>query len=174
MPENVSIASEWLTNEDSQCFDDRLSRLKWLESQSPQADYWAFPGGLLAKSLFEEARYCFVYGQFLATTVLGLAYIEITLSALFFEAGRNDLKRAGISELLAEAQKYGLINRTEFRALERARNRRNAYAHFREPGHKDGIERRSINEEESPYSVIEKDATDIVAAALDMVAKNSL
>ena len=173
MSADASIAREWLTNEDSQCFDDRLSRLKWLESQSPRADYWTFPGGLLAKSLSEEARYCFVYGQFLATTISGLAYIEITLSALFYGEGRNDLKRAGLSELLAEALTYGLINRTEFRALERARSRRNAYAHFREPGHKDGIERRATNEEESPYSVIEKDAIDIVAAALDMVAKNS-
>ena len=174
MSEDVSISEEWLTNEDSRCFDNRLSRLKWLANESPPADYWTFPGGLHAKSLFEEARYCFVYGQFLATTVLGLAYIEVTLSALFYGAGRNDLKRVGLSKLLAEAQSYGLVNRTEVRALERARNRRNAYAHFREPGHKDGIERRSIHEDESPYGVIERDATDVVAAALDMVAKNSV
>ena len=174
MSEDMLISEEWLNNEDSRCFPDRLSRLEWLANQSPRADYWTFPSGLLAKSLFEETLYCFVYGQFLATTVLGLAYIEITLAALFYGAGRNDLKRAELAVLLREALSYGLVNRTEFRALERARNRRNSYAHFREPGHRDGIERRSINEDELPYGVIEKDATDVIAAALDMAAKNSV
>ena len=132
--------SNWLRDEDSLCFDDRLSRLNWLADNSPAANYWTFPGGLMAKSLFDEARYCFIYGQFLATTLLGLAYIERTLSALFYAAGRNDLKRASLSKLLKEAHSHGLIGCTEFRGLERIRKKRNSYAHFRKPGDKEGIE----------------------------------
>ena len=167
-------SSEWLNNEDSRCFDDRLSRLQWFADRLPEAEYWTFPGGLLAKSLFDEMRYCFVYAQFLAANLLGLAYIERTLAALFYGAGRNDLKRAGISRLLKEAQAYGLISNSEFQGLERIRKKRNAHAHFRRPGHGESGEARSILGDITDYEVIENDATAVVAAALHIVDKNSV
>ena len=170
----MSTAAEWLSGEDSKCFEDRLSRLQWLIDNSPAGEYWAFPGGLLAKSLFEEARYCFVYAQYLATILVGLAYIERTLAALFYGAGRNDLERASLSALLGEAYAEGLIGSGEFRDLERIRENRNSYAHFRRPGHEDSMEARAILEDEAPYSVIERDATAVIAAALNMVAKNTV
>ena len=112
----MSIGAKWLSNEDARCFEDRLSRIEWLVDNSPAGENWTFPGGLLAKSLFEEARYCFVYAQtFLATILLGLAYIERTLAALSYEAGRNDLERAPLSVLLEEAHAEGLIGSSEFR-----------------------------------------------------------
>ena len=85
----MSTSEEWLSQEDSSCFEDRLSRLEWLIAASPAAEYWIFPGGLNARNLFEEARYCFVYGQFIATILLSLAYIELTLAAMFFAAPRR-------------------------------------------------------------------------------------
>ena len=97
----MSTGAKWLNDEGSRCFEDRLSRLEWLIDHSPAGEYWTFPGGLLAKRLFEETRYSFVYAQFLATILLGLAYIERTLAALFYGAGRNDLERAGLSVLLS-------------------------------------------------------------------------
>ena len=159
-------------DEDSRCFEERLSRLQWLVHKSPAAEYWTFPGGLLAKSLFEETRYCFVYAQFLATTLLGLAYIERTLAALFYGAGRNDLERAGLSDLLREAQTHGLIDRNEFRDLERVRRNRNTYTHFRRPLHENSVESRAILEDEAPYNIIAQDATAVMAAALRILAKN--
>ena len=166
--------SKWLRNEDSVCFEGRLSRLNLLADESPAGEYWIFPGGLLAKSLFEEARYCFVYGQYLATTLLGLAYLERTLSALFYAAGRNDLQWASFSILLEEAHNHGLISPTEFKDLEGIRKKRNSYAHFRKPGHKEGIEYRSVLEDETPYFIIERDATDVIRTVLRIVAKNSI
>ena len=174
MTEEVSTVEKWLIDEDSQCFEDRISRLEWLSDNAPAAEYWTFPGGLLAKSLFEEARYCFVYGQFLATIVLGLAYIERTLAALFYTAGRNDLERAGISRLLREAHAHGLIDDSEMQDLERIRKQRNVYAHFRRPGHEHSLERRAILENELPYSIVEQDATAVMTAALHMIAKNGI
>ena len=170
----MSTAAEWLSDEDSKCFEDRLSRLQWLIDNSPAGEYWTFPGGLLAKSLFEEARYCFVYAQYLATILVGLAYMERTLAALFYGAGRNDLERASLSALLGEAYAEGLIGSGEFRDLERIRENRNSYAHFRRPGHEDSMESRAILEDEVPYSVIERDATAVIAATLNMVAKNTV
>ena len=69
-------AQAWLDREDSACRDRRLARLRWLAEITPQAEVWLFPGGAIAKYLFEESRHCFVYGQFLAAVLLGMAYIE--------------------------------------------------------------------------------------------------
>ena len=170
----MSTAAEWLSGEDSRCFTDRLSRLQWIIDNSPAGEYWTFPGGLLAKSLFEEARYCFVYAQFLATILLGLAYIERTLAALFYGAGRKDLQRASLSILLREACAEGLISGNEYRDLERIRENRNTYAHFRRPGHEDNMEVRAIRGDEAPYDIVEQDATAVITAALNVVAKNSV
>lgn len=171
----MSTSGEWLIQEDSRCFKDRHSRLEWLIAASPAAEYWIFPGGLNAKSLFEEARYCFVYAQFVATILVSLAYIELTLAALFYGAGRDDLERESLKKLLSEARSNGVLGERESQELERIRGYRNAYAHFRRPGHRDSLETRAVRGNAMPYAVIEQDATTAMAAALRLVvAKNAV
>ena len=174
MHEPTSTSSDWLDSEDTRCREYRLSRLDWLVSNTPDGEFWTFPGGFLAKSHFEEMRYCYVYGQFLATTILGVAYMEITLAALFNEAGRNNLARARITELFEEAHKHGLITDREHKHLNCIRRTRNAYAHFRKPGHKESVERRAIEDDRAFYSIAEEDATIVMEAALRMVGKNAI
>src|SRR5437773_2713842 len=83
----------------------------------------------------EETRYCFVYGQFLAVIVLGVAFVERALAAEFYSSGRDDLERENISVLLREARHAGWLNAAEYSALDRARQIRNPVTHFRRPGH---------------------------------------
>lgn len=167
-------SKEWLDREDSLARQDRLDRLDWLADKMPAAEYWVFPAGLMSKYLFEEARYCFVYGQFLATIVLGLAYIEQTLAALFYATGRNDLERANISTLLREAINYGWVNQTEFDNLERAREIRNPVTHFRRPLHDSTVEYRAVTQNELPYTVIEEDARHVMETVLHLLDKNAV
>lgn len=155
-------SEEWLTDEDKKCRKERLKRLEWLIEHTPQSEQWLFIGGLTTESLFEEARYCFVYGQFLATVVLGLSFIEYTLAGLFFQTGRNDLKRAKISDLIDEAHKMGWITNDELANLHKAREIRNSIAHFRPPGNKDKIEYRSIMNNKQPYILFEVDAKNVL------------
>ena len=170
----MSTSGKWLSEEDFKCYQDRLTRLDWLIENSPGGEYWTFPGGLFAKSLFEEARYCFVYAQFLATILLGLAYIERTLGALFYGAGCSDLQRASLTALLEEAHGKGLLGDDEYQSLERIRKNRNTYAHFRRPGHESSIELRAILENATPYDVIEQDSTAVLTAILRLVSKSTV
>ena len=96
-----------------------------------------------------------------------------TLAAYFYAAGRNDLQRATLSDLLGEAQSHGLIDRDQLEELERIRQTRNAYAHFRRPGREDAVEYRAIVDDESFYGIIEQDATAVVEAALWISAQRS-
>jgi hypothetical protein len=169
----MSQSEDWLKQEDTVCFADRSARLDWIAEIMPEAEYLTFPGGLMAKYLFEESRYCFVYGQFLAVIVLGLAFLEKTLASWFFMAGRNDLERASISRLLKEAKTEGWLAEDEYEKLEQIRLVRNPVAHFRAPLAKDSIERRAVDRENYPYLVIEQDARDIIEAMMHMLGRNA-
>ena len=174
MPD-MSSPRDWLENEDRICFEDRLTRLQWLAERTSAGRHWLFHGGFLAQELFEEARYCFVYGQFLATIHLGLAYLEITLAALIYGiGGRDDLERASLATLLKEAVKQGWLTNEESQGLERVRNRRNAVTHFRKPLHPDTIERRAVISNQLPEDVVAQDAAALMDVALQMVAKNAV
>lgn len=167
-------SEEWLSHEDSACRNERIERLNWLVEQMPISEYLTYPGGLISKYLFEEIRYCFVYGQFLAVVVLGLAFAERSLVAGLYASGRNDLERANINTLLREARDAGWLNDEEFDALERARRLRNSIAHFRRPGFNDTIEYRMVQDDELPYAVIEQDARHIISVVLNILAKHAV
>ena len=62
---------------------------------------------------------------------------------------------------------------SEFQDLERVRENRNTYAHFRRPGHEDSVEARMILEDEAPYDIIEQDATAVIAVVLHILAKDT-
>ncbi|HHT9114041.1 MAG: hypothetical protein HZA47_10515 [Planctomycetes bacterium] len=170
----MSQSEDWLIQEDMVCFADRAARLDWIAAIMPTAEYLTFPSGLMAKYLFEEARYCFVYGQFLAVIVLGLAFLEKTLASRFFMAGRNDLERASISRLLHEARNKAWLTEDEYEKLERIRLARNPVAHFRAPLAEDSIEFRALGKENHPYSVIEQDSRDVIEAVMHMLGRNAV
>ena len=164
----------WLCHEDTVNLEDRTARLDWLAEMMPKAEYLTFPGGLMVKYLFEECRYCFVYGQFLAVIVLGLAFLDKTLASWFFAAGRNDLERASIARLLPEARNAGWLTEGEHERLERIRLTRNPVAHFRRPLAEDSIEIRALDREDHPYSVVEQDARDVIEAVMRMLSRNAV
>lgn len=166
-------AREWLDREDLVCGRDREARLEWLTQMMPKLEYVAFPGAHLSKFLFEEARYCFIYGQFIASIMLGAAYIEQTLAALLYAAGRSDLERANAVTLLREAVALGWIDQAEFEGFDNARALRNPVSHFRKPLHEETVEYRSVVNNEMPYSVLEEDARTILRVVFKLMSRRT-
>lgn len=161
---------ECLDREDAVCRPQRESRLEWLAEMTPKCEYTMFPGACLTKFLFEEARYCFVYGQFIASIVLGAAYIEHTLAALLYAAGRSDLERANATTLLREAVALGWIDRADSERFDNVRVPRNSLSHFRKPLHEETVEYRSLANDEMPYSVMEEDARIILRVVFKLLS----
>lgn len=137
----------------------------------PKAESLLFPGGWIGKYLFEEARYCFVYGQFMAAILLGVAYIEHTLAAMLYAAGHSDLERASLSTLLREAVALGWLDRAEFDNLDRARSMRNPISHFRTPLQENTAEYRVVTQGELPYTILEEDARHTMRVMLHLLAR---
>jgi hypothetical protein len=166
-------SEEWVDREDEIERTDRVRRLEWLAQLAPNNGLWLFHGGALTKSLFEEARYCFVYGWFLASMMLGLSFLEHSLASLLYGTGRNDLERANISNLVKEALKIGWINNDEFEMLEKTRALRNRITHFRSPDDEDRIEFISVNEQTPFYNVVEEDARSIMCLMMHFLSRFS-
>lgn len=169
-----NIAEDWLSREEVVAREGRIARLEWMENQLPQCEYIGFHGGLITNYLFEETRYCFAYGQYLATVVLGLAFIEHSLAAHFSLVGGTENKKPIISVLLKKALEEGWIDKIEFDNLEHARIARNPITHYREFGEKDTIEMRSLELNEYPYSVLEEDAYHVMETIFHLMKTNLL
>lgn len=170
----ASRAERWLEKEDQTQFEARVARLAWLEEHAPKAKYWVINGGWLGNQLFEEARYCFTYGQFLAATALGFAFIERTLAAIFFATGRNDLQRATSEKIIEEALKAGWISAGQSEELTRLRGVRNVLAHFRPPLHEDGHDVRAVVRRETPHAISEADARAVLEVLFRLVERNAV
>jgi hypothetical protein len=168
-------SEHWLRAEDQGCFDERVGRLEWLASKAPPPQHWLFFGGWLNQQLFEEARYCFVYGQFLGTAILGFAFVERTLAAMFYVSGQDRLAKSGKSKkLFEEALSEGWINDEELQLFERARSLRNPLIHFRTPMHEELPESRASREGTEPHEVVEGDARHILEVAFRLVERNAV
>ena len=165
-------ANAWIEHEDRNCRQDRIARLQWLAGNYPASHHRVLlHGGLVSQQLLEEAKYCFAYGQYLATAVLGVAFVEHTLAAQFYASGRNDLERVGGKSLLGEARQSGWITESEYYELDRIRQLRNPLVHFRRPLHPTTIEHRVVQQNREPEQILEDDARRVLSAAFRILAK---
>jgi hypothetical protein len=169
-----NLEENWLANEDTVCRKERINRLKWISGKIPKVNYVGYIGGQMAYFLFEEARYSFIYGQFLACIVLGLSFIEQSLASQFYASGRDELERANISKLLQEARNNNWISENDLANLERARKIRNPITHYRRPGYEDTIEWRSVEDNNHPIKIIEEDAYHVMETMFHLMDSNLL
>jgi len=164
-------AVQWLDNEDKVEREARLERLRWLASLMPKVDWMVYGTGPISKHLFDEARYCFAYGQYLSSIILGLAFVEVSLAGAFYAAGRNGLERAGIATLSKEALNCGWLSQADYDAIEQVREYRNPITHFRPPGHNERVEARAFHERVATCEVIERDARKVMQTVFHLLLK---
>jgi len=166
-------AQDWLAQEDERDRTARISRLRWLAERVPSSDPWIFHDGIAARVLFEEARYCFVYGQYIAVVLLGVAFIERSLAARIYGAGDDALERAHLPRLLPIAQERGWLSADECALIDALRHKRNPLAHFRGPGDPTRFEWRAVLRNVAPYTVFEEDARAVLEAVLRYVERST-
>jgi hypothetical protein len=167
-------ANDWIENEDVKCRKLRTQNLEWLISKTPTKEYLIFHGGSIAKYLFEETRYCFVYAQYLAGIVLGFSFIEHTLASLFCASGKKELEISNITNILFKANEIGWLSDEEYQNLMKAKKIRNSVIHFRKPFGKEDIDFKAVIENKHQYEIIEEDAKYVLQVVLKLLDKNSI
>lgn len=166
---------DWITHEDIVARLDRVARLDWLAENYPSSDLgFMLRGGWVSLRLLEEIKYCFALGQFLATAVLGVAFIERVIAARFYAEGRDDLERAGGFDLLREALSSGWMSQEEFEQFDRVRRLRNPIVHFRLLLVPDSIEHRAVRADTHPENLIESDAKEILMGAFHVLQRSAV
>lgn len=151
---------DWLEAEDQARFHGRLGRLKFAVEQYGEPRHQLMTGGMIGYRAFEEARWCFVNGQFIACVVLTQMVLEHMLAGLFRIAGRDDIADAGFRRLLEEAQTESFISSVEFDKFEGLRKLRNPYSHSRRPLADDSIEMRMLKANAPYEEIVENDASE--------------
>jgi len=119
----------------------------------------------------DEVKYCYVYGQYLAAAILGVAFLERVLAAQFYALGRNDLERSGALDLLREAVRSGWLSEDEFDEFDRMRQLRNPLVHFRRPLAEDTVEARAVRNESHPDAILENDARCVLEGVLRVLKR---
>ena len=167
--------ADWVVREDEAARLERADRLEWLLTKYPESQLgFLIHGGWLSQRLLEEAKYCFVYGQYLATVILATAFVERVLAAEFYARARDDLERASSVTLLREGLDAGLLTPGEFDSLDNVRQLRNPVAHFRRPLAADTVERRAVVGQADPDELVRGDAETVLMAAFDVLRKSAV
>lgn len=153
--------SAWLERDEAGSRPYRAHRLKvMLEIFESSEEYIRFSGGEDAFSAFNELRLAFIHGLYFTTVVLTLSCIEQELAGALFARGSNEALKATLEKLMKQALEIGEIDCAMFDQINKVRGARNAYVHFREPLHADGLAMRSLESQRPAHELKEEEAID--------------
>ena len=135
------------------------------------SEFVMLPGGTASSQAYTEGRFCYVYGNFLATIVLAQSFAENLLgSHLRIQEGikpvhgilprqsGNLSSRPSVREILIKSVEDGLIAGAMKDRIEKLIGLRNPLLHHRDVNDKTHIMRRSMNEDATASDLIEEDA----------------
>jgi len=163
---------EWIEEEDERTRDDRVERAAWVLSFGWSENGYMLFGGHGSLAPFDELRQAFINGEFVATVLLGQAFLEQLLAGYLDLAGGGVVGSPGLAEILKQFRDRGWIDETDFGVLDDVRRLRNPYAHYRDAQHKDNLARRVMTEREDYTVLIERDARSVVRALMHLVNRH--
>ena len=164
---------EWISKDFNASFGHRIRRLEHVIKEFGQEEgICLFHGGDLSKALFEEARWCFVNGQFIGCLLLCQCFLEQSLSSLLGAAGPScgvedkGLEQAGFYDLVEKAREVHLISDSEANNLHWIRKARVQYVHPKPPWSRKFHAWRCLKEGRASAQVIESDAKRAITVVL--------
>lgn len=148
---------------------ERADRAAWIARLGWPEEGWVFFGGHGVVNPWDELRQTFIHGEYVATILCGQAFLEYLLAGLLESQEQRSVGRSGLAGLLRRVRDLGWITPDEHDVLDRVRQMRNPYAHYRNFDHPESLTRRAIAANESVELVVERDARAVVEALLHLV-----
>jgi hypothetical protein len=108
--------------------------------------------------VFEEAKSSFVYGCFVASTVLSASFVEHWLGAHLYQRGYSKEAERGLAAMIDCCRKNDLLNHTLLKRIDRLRLIRNPFVHLKSFEHPHGVGQRMLRGRSHPEAVLEADA----------------
>ena len=155
----------WLEADEARSRPFRAKRLRKLVEilEIPDRGLLFF-GGMETMQAFTELRLAYIHGLFLAVVLQVLLIIERNLAGHLYAKGIEEAKQMRLEKLLTSAVEHGYVTQDEARIFDRLRSIRNAYTHFRAPGHASSSLQRAIESDLPFHDLLEADATDSILA----------
>ena len=169
-PTDAELA-DWLDAQHRESRHERLNRLRFVVDEFGAPRHLLLPGGFLTLRAFEEAKSCFVNGDFIGCILLSQLGLERLIGGLFRLSGRDDLERAGFADLLQEALQERYLSEREFEIFDGLRRMRNPYAHNRPPMHAEGLIPRVVATGKEPEELFEEDARRAIRALFSIFTR---
>ena len=169
-PLPLDISEQYVKDRDEIFFADKAKRLKYLHKINP--------GGLVMSGpiefvlTFREVQLCFIDGHFLATIVLGQAFVEKILHQHYNELGFDSIANKGLNAILQHARRNNTISTFVINHVDAVRLMRNPITHTKDANYQHGLDKRSYNNKTSPLIQLEKDAKKAVEVSTLLALKN--
>jgi len=145
------------------------ARYQWLIDHTPVTDRCFFPGGQISFTLYKAARYCYVYGYYLASVILGLSYIERTLYGLLASRKLVGSENHGLAVLIRRALSERLIDVQAAGCLNELLQKRNAIPPFYIREKNGFANMMDSGSENKKYGIGEQEAHQIMEMMMDLV-----
>jgi hypothetical protein len=163
-PSESQTAEQWLDSEHISQRSERLRRLGELQSLNLNHPEVKKKYGLQAYYLLNDAQTSYVYGQFLASFLCSMAYLDNILAQEVEAREPGSTNRLTLGRLITKAKAISIIDETQQTELNGLCDQRNDRAHYRAPFEKRNIEGQILhnategNGEIDPEKLAEKDA----------------
>lgn len=108
---------------------ERAERAVWIARLGWPQSGWMFPGGHTVAESWDDLRRAFIQGSYLATMLVGQAFLENVLAGLLDWHEEKLGRRPGLEEILDRTCQLGWLTQQEFALLDTLRRMRNPYGH---------------------------------------------
>lgn len=151
-----------LSRSDKRTFQNRLKRLKYLQSIPPYEFHML--SSVETYFLFEETRLAFVNGAFVATMILSQAFIERRINEVLVNKKLiKDNEQLGLKGLLRVCKEHYILNVLLIEKIDHLRQARNPFTHLKSYDHPYTISNRIGTELKPPETIIEDDAKEAIS-----------
>jgi hypothetical protein len=174
-PSDEDQLAHWLEQDDAGSRPHRAQRAKQvLDSIAFPESGFLFFGGMESSQSFTEARLAYVNGLYLATVLLALVVVEQELAGTLYAAGVEKAKNLKLEDLLSVSVEERFITQDEHELLNKLREIRNAYSHYRPVSHPSNLARRSMDIGAPMEDVLKDDALNALKAINALVQRRAV
>lgn len=150
-----------LSKHDRETFEDRLERLKYLDSVIPK-NYW-MAGSFESIFLFQEAGVAFINGAFISSIILAQAFVERRLQDYMEARGLSKEARRGLDFIIKYFRKNRILDEFLLRKIDVLRQKRNPFSHLKPYDHPYTLSQRIFLERKQPDQILLSDAKEAVS-----------
>ena len=155
-----------LRKTDNESFEDRLHRLKYLNKIFPHDLFLGADQETIY--ILSEAKMTFINGEYIATILLTIAFIERLMQSHYESIGLGKIAKRGLKAMIAHANKNELLHPYLLEKFDLLRKKRNPLTHLKPFEHEHNLSQRIINgiknDEQyvNPILMLEEDAKEAI------------